>query len=95
MVAAPSLPDEHVLSSPVQPLVQGLKDGHFGTAVGRQLVPQDTRRARTAIPDTDGARRSARARDQQVAKCADGEDNLEEWGRTSLSIVIEFPADVN
>ena len=36
-----------------------------------------------------------RARDQQVAKCADGEDNLEEWGRTSLPMVIEFPADMN
>jgi deazaflavin-dependent oxidoreductase (nitroreductase family) len=31
------------------------------------------------------------ARDLLVAKYADGEDDLEEWGRTSLPGVIEFP----
>jgi deazaflavin-dependent oxidoreductase (nitroreductase family) len=35
------------------------------------------------------------ARDLLVAKYADSEDNLEEWGRTSLPIVIEFPANMN
>jgi deazaflavin-dependent oxidoreductase (nitroreductase family) len=31
------------------------------------------------------------ARDLLVGKYADAEDDLEEWGRTSLPIVIEFP----
>ena len=31
------------------------------------------------------------ARDLLVAKYADTEDDLKEWGRTSLPIVIEFP----
>ena len=31
-----------------------------------------------------------RARDLLVAKYADAEDNLEDWGRTSLPVVIEF-----
>jgi len=33
------------------------------------------------------------ARDLLVAKYADSEDNLEGWGRTSLPVVIKFPAD--
>jgi deazaflavin-dependent oxidoreductase (nitroreductase family) len=33
------------------------------------------------------------ARDLLVAKYADSEDNLDEWGRTSLPVVITFPAD--
>ena len=33
------------------------------------------------------------ARDLLVAKYADSEDNLDEWGRTSLPVVIKFPAD--
>jgi deazaflavin-dependent oxidoreductase (nitroreductase family) len=33
-----------------------------------------------------------RARDLLVAKYADTEGDLEEWGRTSLPVVIEFPA---
>jgi len=31
------------------------------------------------------------ARDLLVRKYADSEDDLEEWGRTSLPVVIEFP----
>jgi deazaflavin-dependent oxidoreductase (nitroreductase family) len=33
------------------------------------------------------------ARELLVVKYADSEDNLDEWGRTSLPIVIEFGAD--
>ena len=33
------------------------------------------------------------ARDLLVAKYTDSEDNLDEWGRTSLPVVIKFPAD--
>jgi hypothetical protein len=32
-----------------------------------------------------------RARELLVGKYADSEDNLEQWGRTSLPVVIEFP----
>ena len=35
------------------------------------------------------------ARDLLVGKYADSEDDLEEWGRTSLPIVIEFPANTS
>jgi deazaflavin-dependent oxidoreductase (nitroreductase family) len=44
--------------------------------------------ARPVEPDTADDRL---ARDLLVHKYADSEDNLEEWGRTSLPIVIEFP----
>jgi len=33
------------------------------------------------------------ARELLVAKYAATEDDLHEWGRTSLSVVVEFPAD--
>jgi len=33
------------------------------------------------------------ARDLLVAKYADSEDNLDQWGRISLPVVIGFPAD--
>jgi hypothetical protein len=33
------------------------------------------------------------ARQLLVAKYADREDNLDEWGRTSLPVVITFPSD--
>lgn len=32
-----------------------------------------------------------RAREMLVAKYADSEDDLEEWGRNSLPVVIDFP----
>ena len=41
-----------------------------------------------------GAAEDQLARELLVAKYADGEDNLETWGRTSLPVVIEFPADL-
>ena len=34
-----------------------------------------------------------RARELLVAKYADPEDDLEEWGRTALPVVIEFPSE--
>jgi deazaflavin-dependent oxidoreductase (nitroreductase family) len=42
------------------------------------------------IPEANTAE-DQRARDLLVAKYADAEDNLENWGRTSLPVVIEFP----
>jgi len=35
------------------------------------------------------------ARGLLVSKYADDEDDLDEWGRTSLPVVIEFPPDVS
>jgi deazaflavin-dependent oxidoreductase (nitroreductase family) len=35
------------------------------------------------------------ARDLLVSKYADDEDELDEWGRTSLPVVIELPADAD
>ena len=35
------------------------------------------------------------ARDLLVSKYADDEDDLAEWGRTSLPVVIEFPPDIS
>ena len=44
--------------------------------------------ARTIEP---GSAEDQLARDLLVRKYADSEDDLEEWGRTSLPVVIEFP----
>ena len=40
-----------------------------------------------------GAAEDRRARELMVAKYAATEDSLDEWGRTSLPVVIEFPVD--
>jgi deazaflavin-dependent oxidoreductase (nitroreductase family) len=45
--------------------------------------------ARVVAPGTPD---DQRARDLLVAKYADAEDDLEEWGRTALPVVIDFPA---
>jgi len=46
--------------------------------------------AHTVEPDTAEDRL---ARDLLLSKYADDEDELDEWGRTALPVVIEFPAD--
>ena len=40
-----------------------------------------------------GAPDDQRARELLVAKYAATEDDLDEWGRTSLPVVVEFPSD--
>ena len=45
-----------------------------------------------AHPVAAGTAEDQLARDMLVAKYADSEDDLEEWGRTSLPVVIEFPS---
>lgn len=45
--------------------------------------------ARILAPDTPG---DQRARELLVGKYRQG-DNLDEWGRTSLPVVVEFPQD--
>jgi len=42
-----------------------------------------------------GAADDQLARQLLLTKYADSEDNLDEWGRTSLPVVIEFPADAD
>jgi deazaflavin-dependent oxidoreductase (nitroreductase family) len=51
----------------------------------------ETRAGIARILDADTAD-DQRARELLVGKYREG-DNLDEWGRTSLSIVIEFPGD--
>ncbi|HVC35455.1 MAG TPA: nitroreductase family deazaflavin-dependent oxidoreductase [Chloroflexota bacterium] len=40
-----------------------------------------------------GTAKDQLARELLVAKYGGTEDNLDEWGRTSLPVVVEFPAD--
>jgi deazaflavin-dependent oxidoreductase (nitroreductase family) len=40
-----------------------------------------------------GTDEDQRARELLVAKYASTDDDLDEWGRTSLPVVVEFPAD--
>jgi hypothetical protein len=42
-----------------------------------------------------GAADDQLARQLLLTKYADSEDDLDEWGRTSLPVVIEFPADAD
>jgi deazaflavin-dependent oxidoreductase (nitroreductase family) len=42
-----------------------------------------------------GANDDQLARQLLLTKYADSEDNLDEWGRTSLPVVIEFPVDAD
>jgi F420H(2)-dependent quinone reductase len=42
-----------------------------------------------------GAADDQLARQSLLTKYADSEDNLDEWGRTSLPVVIEFQADTD
>jgi deazaflavin-dependent oxidoreductase (nitroreductase family) len=42
-----------------------------------------------------GAADDQLARQLLLTKCADSEDDLDGWGRTSLPVVIEFPADAD
>jgi len=42
-----------------------------------------------------GAAEDRRARELMVAKYAATEDSLDEWGRSSLAVVIQLPADAN
>ena len=46
--------------------------------------------ARVLAPGTP---EDQRARELLLAKYADAEDDLDEWGRTALPVVIEFPRD--
>ena len=67
-----------------------VRDGRFDPV--RSLVGDETRVGLAQVLEA-GAPEDQRARELLLAKYAATEDDLDEWGRTSLPVVVEFPSD--